>query len=168
MFQPGPTLTGILTVTIADLRPLIVHRHSATLIRLDIRGDQYDADLADPHHRGPLAALTILDELTPDRLTSLERFWAGIAGKRVAPDPRLTPQRRHRARQMLRAIDGDRAGATYRAIALNLFPQHETDTAEWVGSAVRETVIRLARDGRELVRGKYVDLMRRPRRSRSH
>lgn len=144
----------------------MILQHTPSLIRLDIRGDQYDVELTDPDDRRSLCALTILDTLTPDRLAALERFWSGLAGKRVPADHRVTRQRRARARLMLRAIDGDAAQATYRAIALQLFPQHPTEPGDWVGSAVRETVIRLARDGRKLVRSGYLGLMRRPRRAR--
>ena len=67
---------------------------------------------------------------------------------------------------MLRAVDARETGATYRAIAQFLFPQHENDATSWVGSAIRETTIRLARDGIKLVRGGYRALLRRPRRER--
>lgn len=156
-----------MAITIDDLRPRILRRHSPTLLQLDVAGDRYDVDLADPHDRRPLSAALLLDALTPDRLTSLDRFWSGLTGKPVRPDPRLTLQRRLRARDMLRAVDGDAARETYRAIALHLYPQLKTDPAEWVGSAVREMTIRLTRDGRQLVRGGYLDLMRRPRRQRA-
>lgn len=165
VLTPGST-PSTLRLTSDDLRPLMILQHAPSLMRLDIRGDQYDVELTDPDDRRTLCALTILDALTPDRLASLERFWSGLAGKRVPADQRVTRQRRARARLMLRAIDGDAAQATYRAIALQLYPQHPTEPGDWVGSPVRETVIRLARDGRVLVRGGYLDLMRRPRRSR--
>lgn len=107
-----------------------------------------------------------LDEMTQDRLTALGRFWFAATGRAVPPDPRMTPQRLQRARQMLRAIDARETGATYRTIAQFLFPQHENDAASWVGSAIRETTIRLTRDGMKLVRGGYRGLLRRPRRER--
>ncbi|WP_229380557.1 MULTISPECIES: DUF2285 domain-containing protein [unclassified Sphingobium] len=104
--------------------------------------------------------------MTPDRLTALGRFWSAASGRGAPPDPRMTSQRRHRARQMLRVVDGRATGAAYRAIALFIFPRHENDPASWVGSAIRETTIRLARDGLKLVRGGYRSLLRRPRRGR--
>mgnify|MGYP002868023146 CR=1 FL=1 len=104
--------------------------------------------------------------MTPDRLTALARFWAAATGRAVAPDPRMTTQRLHRARQMLRAVDARHAGAIYRTIAEHLFPQHQIDTASWVGHPIRETTIRLARDGMKLVRCGYRSLLRRPRRDR--
>ena len=102
----------------------------------------------------------MFDELTPDRLTAVERLWHAMFGKRVPPDPRLTPQRRQRARQMLRAIDARASGAIYRTVAEHLFPQHKIDAASWVGDPIREITIRLARDGMKLVRGGYRTLLR--------
>ncbi|WP_139044016.1 DUF2285 domain-containing protein [Allomesorhizobium alhagi] len=136
------------------------------MIRLALRGEPYDVALADVDNIRPLGAFVIFDELTLDRLTAIERLWHAMFGKRVPPDPRMTPQRRQRARQMLRAVDARQAGATYRAVAAHLFPHHENDAATWVGSSTRETTIRLARDGMKLVRGGYRMLLRRPRRDR--
>jgi hypothetical protein len=127
--------------------------------------DRYDVTLADPLCDGRLAAVIVLDEQTPERLNALARFWAATTGRHVPADSRLTQQRRQRARQMLRAVDARQAGATYRSVAEALFPEHEIDPASWVGSAIRETTIRLARDGMKLVRGGYRTLLERPRRS---
>lgn len=41
----------------------------------------------------------MFDELTPDRLTAVERLWHAMFGKRVPPDPRLGE-----------ALDRDRRG----------------------------------------------------------
>lgn len=130
-----------------------------------IRGARYDIAFPDPPPKGRLAAVIILDEQTPERLHALARFWAAAAGRRVLADQRLSAQRRSRARQMLRVVDARFAGVTYRAIAEVIFAQHDIEPASWVGSAIRETTIRLARDGMKLVRGEYLSLLRRPRRS---
>lgn len=113
-----------------------------------------------------VAAVIPLDDMTPDRLTAIGRFWAAAMRRPVPADPRITPQRLRRARQMLRVVDARATGATYRNVAQFLFPRHENDAASWVGSAIRETTIRLARDGMKLVRGGYRTLLRRPRRER--
>lgn len=65
---------------------------------------------------------------------------------------------------MLRTVDGRREGATYRAIAEALFPDHQIETSSFAGNALRETTIRLARDGMKLVGGGYRALLRKPRR----
>jgi hypothetical protein len=138
----------------------------ASAIELRHRDQRFEAfalgDIAD----GSLSAVILLDDLTLDRLTALARFWATLRGQTIPSDPRMTPQRKQRARQMLRVVDGRTRGATYRAIADAVFPKHGHDAASWVGSSIRETTIRLARDGLQLVRGGYRSLLRRPRRNR--
>jgi hypothetical protein len=64
---------------------------------------------------------------------------------------------------MLRAVDARFEQQTYRAIAMALFPTHQVEAASWAGDALRETTIRLARDGMKLVRGGYRNLLMRPR-----
>jgi hypothetical protein len=113
----------------------------------------------------PLAAIVPLDEDTLDRLAALTRFWTSLRRPPAAPDERVTPQRRRRLQQMLRVVDARQAGETYRSIAHALFPKHPIDRASWAGDALRETIIRLARDGFKLVEGGYRTILRRPRRS---
>lgn len=113
----------------------------------------------------PAAALIIFDDDLPDRLEALSRFWRALRAPPVLPDARITPQRRGRLRQMLRAVDARTEHANYRAIAAALFPTHEIEPASWAGDALRETTIRLVRDGLRLVRGDYRDLLRRQRKS---
>ncbi|MDF3811238.1 MULTISPECIES: DUF2285 domain-containing protein [Rhodopseudomonas] len=141
-------------------------QHGADLLRLELRGERYDIMLVDPDARGPLGVHVIFDDLTPDRKTTLERFWKAMAGKRVPRDPRLTLQRHQRARQMLRVVDARGMGATYREIAEVIFPNHTHDAAKWVDSPFRVAMNRLVRDGTAFVRGGYRTLLRRPRRAR--
>lgn len=111
----------------------------------------------------PRAAVILLDDATPDRLEALARYWRGTHEPPAPTDPRVTPQRRQRLRQMLRAVDARLERESYRAIAMALFPQHHIEAASWAGDALRETTIRLARDGMKLVHGGYRDLLKRPR-----
>lgn len=113
----------------------------------------------------PRAALILLDDATPDRLEALARYWRSMQAPPAPPDPRVTPQRRQRLRQMLRAVDARLERENYRVIATALFPRHHIEAASWAGDAVRETTIRLARDGMKLVHGGYRDLLRRPRKA---
>lgn len=161
----GPEPLGGFRITTADLRPHIV-LNAEDMVRIDLRGERFDLEIDGGDPAGSYAAMVILDEHTPDRLTTIGRFWLAMKTRRVSPDHRLTPQKRERARLMLRAVDARQAGATYRAVAKYLFPQHETEPATWVGSAIRETTIRLARDGLKLVEGGYLTLLRLPRRRR--
>ncbi|MBB4840917.1 hypothetical protein HNP52_004014 [Sphingomonas kyeonggiensis] len=111
----------------------------------------------------PRAALVLLDEATPDRLEAIARYWRGLREPPALPDPRVTPQRRQRLRQMLRAVDARLERESYRGIAVVLFSRHHIEAASWAGDALRETTIRLARDGMKLVHGGYRDLLKRPR-----
>lgn len=165
-FTAGPTPAGKLSVRADDLHARAIVEHNAALIRLALRGEPYDVALADADDSRPLGALVMFDELTLDRLVAIERLWHAMFGKRVPPDPRITPQRRHRARLMLRVFDARVAGASYRKIAEQLFPNLKHDAATWDENPVRVTIARLARDGMSYVRGGYRRLLRRPRRSR--
>ena len=114
----------------------------------------------------PLAAVVLLDAMTPDRLHAILRFWAALMHERSLPDDRISAQRRARLVQMLRAYDARSSGLSYREIAMALFPTHEIVPAAWRGDALRETTIRLVRDGLKHVRDGYRALLRRPRRRR--
>ena len=120
--------------------------------------------LADTQAPSPLAALVLLDDDTLDRLDAVTRFWLTLQKRKVTQDHRMTPQRRQRLRQTLRVVDARGEGMTYRAIGETLFPRHRIDPASWVGNPIRETIIRLARDGAELVHGGHWKLLRHPRR----
>ncbi|PRD40411.1 hypothetical protein C5748_27170 [Phyllobacterium phragmitis] len=165
-FMVGPSPAGDLSVRVDDLHARAIIEHDPDLIRLALRGTPYDVTLVDVDDALPLGAFVMFDELTPDRLTAVERLWHAMFGKRVPRDPRMTLQRRQRTRQMLRAVDARQSGAIYRTVAEHLFPQHKIDAASWVGDPIREITIRLARDGMKLVRGGYRTLLRRPRRDR--
>ncbi|ETI60088.1 hypothetical protein C100_19930 [Sphingobium sp. C100] len=165
-FASGPSPAGEIRLRAENLRTHAILEHDPGLIRLALRGEPHDVALVDVDDARPLGAFVMFDELTPDRLTAVERLWHAMFGKRVPPDPRMTLQRRQRARQMLRAVDARESGAIYRTVAEHLFPQHKIDAASWVGDPIREITIRLARDGMKLVRGGYRTLLRRPRRDR--
>lgn len=115
---------------------------------------------------GPMSATILLDAMTLDRLEAVHRLWAALFNKAIPPDMRITRQKLSRARQSLRAVDGWAVGASYREIAQALFPKHRTSSASWNGDAIRETTIRLVRDGKKLVQGGYKALLHRSRRGR--
>ncbi|MGR9281414.1 DUF2285 domain-containing protein [Rhizobium johnstonii] len=148
------------TTTLSGSKERIAHESTG------IGGERFRAlriGLADGEP--PKAAVILLDDATPDRLEALARYWRGLRSATVPPDPRVTPQRRKRLQQMLRAVDARLEHATYRTIATVLFPTHQIDQRSWAGDALRETTIRLARDGMALVQGGYRDLLKRPRKS---
>lgn len=162
----GPNPAGDLSVRADELRAHAIVEHDGASIRLALRGERYDVDLADADDRRALGVFVMFDELTPDRLIAVERLWHAMVGKRVPADPRLKPQRRHRARLMLRVFDARLAGASYRKIAEHIFPNLKRDADTWDENPVRVTIARLVRDGMTHVRGGYRTLLRRPRRSR--
>ncbi|PZU69294.1 DUF2285 domain-containing protein [Sphingobium sp.] len=164
-FFPGPKPAGDLSLRADDLHAHAIER-GAGLIRLVLRGELYDVSLADGDVTRTLGAFVMFDDLTPDRLTAVERLWHAMFGKRVPPDPRMTPQRRQRARLMLRVFDARLASASYRKIAEHIFPNLSHEAATWDENPVRVTIARLARDGMSYVRGGYRTLLRRPRRAR--
>ena len=152
--------------TAEDVHAHVILQYDEALVRLEMRRESFDVALTALSSRQALAALLILDDLLPDRLTALARFWAAIKNRRAPADPRVTPQRQRRARLMLRVVDARVAGASYRQIAAQLFPNLKHDSATWVENPVRETTVRLARDGLAFVRGGYRRILRLPRRSR--
>ena len=152
--------------TAEDVHAHVILQYDEALVRLEMRRESFDVALTALSSRQALAALLILDDLLPDRLTALARFWAAIKNRRAPADPRVTPQRQRRARLMLRVVDARVAGASYRQIAAQLFPNLKPDSATWVENPVRETTVRLARDGLAFVRGGYRKILRLPRRSR--
>ncbi|MGO4683504.1 DUF2285 domain-containing protein [Hyphomicrobium sp. 2TAF46] len=160
LLLPSPFLPANPTITEASHRDALfrsVWETGDTIFSLLV--------VSEPASGVPLAAVVLLDDDTPDRLEAVTRFWTGLQHRPAPQDDRITPQRRRRLRQMLRVVDARDEDETYRMIAEVMFPQHHIEAASWVGNPVRETTIRLARDGAKLVRGGYRMLLRHPRRS---
>jgi hypothetical protein len=107
-----------------------------------------------------LSVLIPLDRYALDRIDAALRFWRLAQGASPVPDPRLTPLRRRNLIQMLRAIDGRLAGATYQTIATVLFGASETRAVDWKSDPLRDTVMRRVREGFRLVDGGYRSLLR--------
>jgi hypothetical protein len=82
-----------------------------------------------------------------------------LSGDAPANDD-LTPQLRVRLSRSLQAIDAVAERRTYRQIAVQVFGQAAADDTPWKSSSLRDTTIRLARTGRELVMGGYLRLLR--------
>ena len=89
------------------------------------------------------------------------QFWRHITGGR-------TPQRRldgrlKRAQLSLWALDQHDAGASYRALAEQMFGLARVTAESWRTSPLRDSTIRLVRTGAALVAGDYRRLLRPPR-----
>lgn len=113
---------------------------------------------------GPVVPRVILlgiDGLAPPLLT-LRRL-AGLSHRGVLP-PALRPRSRRAARlaQMVQLLDGLRAGASQRDLAVALFGAGRV-AAEWRGLSdhMRLKVRRLVREARRLAAGGYRALLRR-------
>jgi len=111
----------------------------------------------------PLAAVLPIDAATPSRLRALERLWRHLDGGPPLPDP-ITSQRRRRLKAMLRALDGRACGAAYREIAAGLYGAGRITAEPWKTSSLRDSTLRLVRDGAGLVQGGYVDFLTTRRR----
>lgn len=114
---------------------------------------------------GTFAAVTLLDELFEDRVEMLTRFRAALQHHQTVRDPRLSALRRRTLREMLQAIDGRRAGATYQEVAQVLFRIAPARSIAWKSMSERDAVMRRVRDGVKLINGDYRKLLRhhRPR-----
>lgn len=112
----------------------------------------------------PLAAVVPLDTDAPDRIEAISRLWGGLYAPPPPVDLRVTSQRRQRIRHMLRAFDGRACRATYREIAEVMFGVSRVASDSWKTSALRDSAIRLVRDGLAMVDGGYRDLLHRRRR----
>ena len=114
----------------------------------------------------PLAVLLPFDDMTPHRAEAALRFWRHMHTGKGTDEPRLAKQRHARICASLRAIDAWLDGASYRATATALFGSRRVEREVWRTASVRDTTIRLVRDGLLLMRGGYLDLLRRGGRSR--
>jgi hypothetical protein len=102
---------------------------------------------------GPLAAVILLDELTPHRAEAVLRFWRLLRDK---PTHRAEhPPDLHRVVSLLRALDGHLGGASYRKIAERLFGAARVAADPWKTASLRDATIRLVHGGVALMRGGY-------------
>jgi hypothetical protein len=122
------------------------------------RASVYSVVLGRARLNGPLAALVPLNASAPERLAALERLWR-IAGGRPVSDRRLTPQRRLRLRNMLRAVDAKAVDASHREIANAIFGKRRVEAELWHASSLRFATMRLVRDGQAMIGGRYRELL---------
>ncbi|WP_370198122.1 DUF2285 domain-containing protein [Roseibium sp.] len=108
-----------------------------------------------------LSVVTPLDHGARARHRATGRLLDFLEGREMGADSRLTPQKRLRFKSMLRAVDGRSNGTSYREIAESLFGARRVASEPWKTSPLRDTTIRLVRDGLTMVAGGYLDLLRR-------
>ncbi len=112
----------------------------------------------------PVALVMPLDGLFEDRVDAARQLWRALGKGAAAKPPGISAQRRRRLKLVLRALDADLAGVGYRDIALVLFGDRVPRDAAWRTHALRSFTIRLVQDGRALMRGGYLRLLRPDRR----
>lgn len=110
----------------------------------------------------PLMAVMPLDRDLPLRVDALLRLWRLLTGH-PPPSPRreLTPARRRRLAQALRAVDARGAGATRRAIAEAVFGADAVpDGVAFDDHHLKSRTGRLIRDGLAMIAGGYRKLLK--------
>ncbi|MBP6031745.1 MAG: DUF2285 domain-containing protein [Sphingobium sp.] len=112
----------------------------------------------------PLAAVIPLDADFETRIATLLRFHRRLLGRPAGAPPRnwkLTPYRRNRLLQMIRAFDLKQTGASYRAVAVALGSDEASSLSatNWKTSSARSATIRLVHAARAMVNGSYRRLL---------
>lgn len=103
--------------------------------------------------------LAIADDLA-DRLTGIEHFMRAIYGKVKQADDRLTALQKQRLIRMLQTVDAHRNRATTRDIARAVFGERFVVDEDWKTSSTRIKTLNLLRDGKAMVQGGYLRLLR--------
>lgn len=112
-----------------------------------------------------LGVLIPLDADFRLRLEAVRRLHRRLIGLSAGPLPRgwrLTAMQRRRFVLMLRALDGHLEGASYREIARVLLDAGAArwPASAWKSSAARSQVIRLVTEGKAIMNGGYLRLLR--------
>lgn len=107
-----------------------------------------------------LVAIVPLDQDGFARLDAVFRLLAQLHGRVVPADKRLTRQKRLRAKRMLQAYDGRRAGASYREIAEMVFQRARFARDDWQSAPERFVVMRLLSEAESMVDGGYLRLLK--------
>ncbi len=105
---------------------------------------------------GPLVVVLAFDRDFGLRLRAAQSLNRTVG----PPKTRLTPARRRRLDQALRALDGAMEKDSYRQIARSLFGDAVVEREPWKTASVRDATIRLVRTGKGLMRGGYLQLLR--------
>jgi hypothetical protein len=105
-----------------------------------------------------LSALIPVDKSTQTRSAATLRFFRHINGGSAAGGAQIQHKR---ISEMLRALDGHLANASYRDIAQQLFGHERLNREPWKTSSIRATTIRLVKGGVALMRGGYRKLLTR-------
>lgn len=153
--EPQPTIEASATVTADGETYLLCNLGGGQQIQL--------VHAADGSPDRPLGAFVPLGLDGFDRLEAIGRLLAGLHGRTIPLDARLTLQQRARSQRMLQAFDGYRAGATQQEIAQVIFRLGPLDRHGWQASPERHVIKSLLRDARAMIAGGYRMLLRHSR-----
>jgi hypothetical protein len=105
------------------------------------------------------------DDDVAARKHAIDRLKRHLAGQRAGPlmrSQQLSPHQRMRLTLQLRALDGQRDGATRREIAAVLLDPQARDlpAIEWKNAALRKRINRMLASAQRMVGGGYLALLR--------
>jgi hypothetical protein len=140
----------------------VVRRDAADGTHLLVRGSGFSHQRwfpGAPSEGAVITAILPMDLAMPNRIEATLRFWyhSTYGGSRSQPG---RPLRLDRLITTLRALDGHLAGASYRAIANDLFTPDRVAADPWKTSPLRDRAIRLVRQGLSLMKGGYRKLLK--------
>jgi hypothetical protein len=107
----------------------------------------------------PVACVVPLGDDAACGTAAAVQFWRHLKGERAAPT-REPGTKLRRAHLSLLALDGRRAGDSYRALAERLYGAGRIAGESWRTSSLRDATIRLVRTGTALASGDYRRLLR--------
>jgi hypothetical protein len=131
----------------------VLFRDGCYALQLFVEGES----LVKPAHLMPVRPL----DRDSDQFRSYQCFVDFLVSSRLLPSHFPPTYLGERLKRVLRALDGDFAGASQRRIAVMLFGQEHVDN-EWcaVGRPLRDKVRRTIHRGHDLMRGGYRSLIR--------
>ena len=120
--------------------------------------------IQDEQARGSAFLIPFDDDFSA-RLHSLQRLHRRLTGPRAGPPLRslqLSPLQRTRLTLLVRALDGEKAGASRREIATVLLDAdaRRIPAIEWKNAALRKKVNRIVASAVELMNGGHLKLLR--------
>lgn len=163
ILTPAPASFAADSASFAEPGRPLIHRteHSLHILHDLSNGQRLHLALpADGSVGQPLAAVIPLGIEGFDRMEAVARLLASLHGRAIPPDTRLTRQQLARARRMLQAVDGHRAGASQREIATVIFRLKPIRRDDWQTAPERYATMDLIKEGLAMIAGGYRKLLR--------
>lgn len=160
----GPDVGGAVPFTPEQWPGDVTARPSTTGLHVCVRAGTQEHQLWAPPEvtsGAPVVAAVPFDELAPLRADAALRFRRHLAGERQPARQRAPDQTLRRARLSVRALDAHLSGASYRGLAEGLYGPARIDPSTWRSDSLRDTTIRLVRNGLAFSRGGYRRLLGR-------